>query len=364
MQRESIISKTDDRLHWVDVARGLAMLCVILGHMGFDNLNIFIYSFHMPLFFLLAGYFQKKQEPMLFIKKKTKSLLVPYLFTGIGLILATQLNNTAKIILHKNDALSASYLLIEWMKAICLGSGSRVDFMWIKSDIFVGATWFLLALFFAQVIVNLLIDKNKPGGGTILVVLIAIIGAVSARLIWLPLSIQAGAVAAIYVAAGYVYNMAGGTLSDLLKKKTVIISCSCVWILYLCVSYYFNNTLGLVAASYPLGVFDYIGSVAAVIVVLFISYCFLDKIPLVNTFLAWFGKNSLIVLCFHLIEMVALPFQSTIDFGLSIVKINIFGLSEILTFIVKVLWCCLAIWGINRSRVLRWIYNVASCKKR
>ena len=176
MQRESIVSKTNDRLHYVDVARGLAMLCVILGHMGFDNLNIFIFSFHMPLFFLLAGCFQKKQESMLFIKKKAKSLLVPYLFTGIGLILATQLNNTAKIILHKDDALSASYLLIEWLKAICLGSGSRVDFLWIKSDIFVGATWFLLALFFAQVIVNLLIDKNKPGG-TVLVVLIAIIGA-------------------------------------------------------------------------------------------------------------------------------------------------------------------------------------------
>lgn len=164
MQKESIISKTDNRFHWVDVARGLAMLCVILGHMGFDNLNIFIFSFHMPLFFLLSGYFQKKQEPMLFIKKKAKSLLVPYLFTGIGLILATQLNNTAKIILHKDDALSASYLLIEWLKAICLGSGSRVDFLWIKSDVFIGATWFLLALFFAQVIVNLLIDKNKSGG--------------------------------------------------------------------------------------------------------------------------------------------------------------------------------------------------------
>ena len=40
MQRGSIISKTDDRLHWVDVARGLAMLCVILGHMGLENLNI------------------------------------------------------------------------------------------------------------------------------------------------------------------------------------------------------------------------------------------------------------------------------------------------------------------------------------
>lgn len=145
---------------------------------------------------------------------------------------------------------------------------------------------------------------------------------------------------------------------NLFKRKAVTISCSCVWILYLCVSYYFNSVLGLVAASYPLGLFDYIGSTAAVIVVLFVSYQILDKIPLVNTFLAWFGKNSLIVLCFHLIEMVALPFQSVIDYGLSIVGINIFGLSLILTFIAKVLWCSLAIWIVNKSRVLRWVFNI------
>lgn len=143
---------------------------------------------------------------MQFIRKKAKSLLLPYLFTGLCLILATQLNNTAKIILHKDDTPSASYLLIEWLKAICLGSGSRKDFLWIKSDIIVGATCFLLALFFSQVIVNLLFDKNKPGC-TLLVVLIAIIGAVSAKFFWLPLSIQAGAVAAIYVAVGYVYDL-------------------------------------------------------------------------------------------------------------------------------------------------------------
>ena len=146
-------------------------------------------------------------------------------------------------------------------------------------------------------------------------------------------------------------------MSNLFKRKTVIISYSCMWILYLCVSYYFNNVLGLVAASYPLGLFDYIGSTAAVIVVLFVSYQIFDKIPLVNTFLAWFGKNSLIVLCFHLIELTALPFQSVIDFGLSIVGIDVFGLSVILTFIAKVLWCSLAIWIVNKSRVLRWVFN-------
>lgn len=203
MQGKSIISKTDDRLHWVDVARGLAMLCVILGHMGLINANYIIYSFHMPLFFMIAGYFQKKQDSTMFIKKKARLLLIPYLFTGAVLIFSTQLNNTAKIVLHRDDASSSLYLLKEWVKAIILGSGARKDFIFIRSDIVVGAIWFLLALFFAQVIVNLLIDKKY---GFLSTVLIAVIGIISAKFIWLPLSIQAGAAAAIYVAVGHVYN--------------------------------------------------------------------------------------------------------------------------------------------------------------
>ena len=102
----------------------------------------------------------------------------------------------------------------------------------------------------------------------------------------------------------------------------------------------------------------YRGSNAAVIVVLFVSYRLFDKIPLVNTFLACFGKNSLIVLCFHLIEMTAIPFQSVVDFGLSIVGIDVFGLSVILTVFIKVLWCCLAIWIVNKSVLLRWVFNI------
>lgn len=99
------------------------------------------------------------------------------------------------------------------------------------------------------------------------------------------------------------------------------------------------------------------GSTAAVIVVLFVSYWLLDKVPFVNTFLAWFGKNSLIVLCFHLIEMTAVPFLSIIDFGLSLVGIDVFDLSIILTVVAKVLWCCFSIGFVHRSKMLRCIFT-------
>lgn len=199
-------SNNHKREQWIDVTRGLAMLCVILGHMGYETLDVAIFSFHMPLFFLLAGYFQKPSDSKTFIKKRARQLLVPYVFTCAALILFTQANNLAKILFHRDDAQSSVYLLVEWVKASLLGSGSRTDFLWVHSDIAVGAIWFLLALFFAQMLVNLFVDQKF---GVLWILGTAALGMVSAHFFWLPLSVQAGAAASIFVAAGYIFRNGG-----------------------------------------------------------------------------------------------------------------------------------------------------------
>lgn len=45
-----------------DIAKGIGMLAVVLGHMSIPaKMGDFIFSFHMPLFFLINGYFFKKK---------------------------------------------------------------------------------------------------------------------------------------------------------------------------------------------------------------------------------------------------------------------------------------------------------------
>ena len=49
------------RIEWIDICRGLAIILVIIGHSNLEtgmafNLKSIIYSFHMPLFFVLSGY--------------------------------------------------------------------------------------------------------------------------------------------------------------------------------------------------------------------------------------------------------------------------------------------------------------------
>ena len=52
-----IQTQNQKRIDWLDIAKGIAILCIIIGHsFGKNRIGVFIFSFHMPLFFILSGY--------------------------------------------------------------------------------------------------------------------------------------------------------------------------------------------------------------------------------------------------------------------------------------------------------------------
>ncbi|HSL45970.1 MAG TPA: acyltransferase family protein [Anaerolineales bacterium] len=74
------------RIGFFDIARGIGILLVVLGHNDFGAFSPFfhqlIYSFHVPLFFFLSGYFINTSIPFIdYFKKRFHSILKPYLFT-------------------------------------------------------------------------------------------------------------------------------------------------------------------------------------------------------------------------------------------------------------------------------------------
>lgn len=74
------------RIEYIDIARGIGILLVVLGHNDFALVSPFaykvIYSFHMPLFFFLSGYFINAAIGFWkFFIKRFNTLLKPYLFT-------------------------------------------------------------------------------------------------------------------------------------------------------------------------------------------------------------------------------------------------------------------------------------------
>ena len=74
------------RIEYIDIARGIGIVLVVMAHNDFGYISPYghavIYSFHMPLFFFLSGYFLKTDIPFIeFFKKRFHALLKPFLFT-------------------------------------------------------------------------------------------------------------------------------------------------------------------------------------------------------------------------------------------------------------------------------------------
>lgn len=107
------MSEVTKRIEWIDTAKGIGILMVMLGHNYLDWKFVFwCYSCHMALFFFLSGCtFKYYADFKSFFKKKVQGLLAPYWFFAILI----SIYNWVSAVTHNNsfgifDAL-LSYLL-------------------------------------------------------------------------------------------------------------------------------------------------------------------------------------------------------------------------------------------------------------
>ncbi|MDC1262111.1 acyltransferase family protein [Polaribacter sp.] len=75
MSKENTLNT--QRIDWIDQVKGFGIILVVYGH-NFPSIEDYIYSFHMPLFFLLAGIFHPKKSNFQVIKKRVQQILIPY----------------------------------------------------------------------------------------------------------------------------------------------------------------------------------------------------------------------------------------------------------------------------------------------
>lgn len=97
------------RLEYVDIAKAIAVFLVVLGHTNWVLIEgrswlyvDVIYAFHMPLFFLLSGFFIKPKEAYSvagwrrFLSKNFLALMVPYFLWGL-ILMPLSFANFAKL---------------------------------------------------------------------------------------------------------------------------------------------------------------------------------------------------------------------------------------------------------------------------
>jgi len=74
------------RIAYVDYAKALCILLMIVGHRKWGQIPYvtdFIYTFHMPMFMILAGFFIKPLSIADGIRKYGKSYLRPFIVTAL-----------------------------------------------------------------------------------------------------------------------------------------------------------------------------------------------------------------------------------------------------------------------------------------
>lgn len=121
------------RIEWIDIYRGLGILLMVAGHVGFGSVfDKVIHGFHMPMWFFISGYlFQPGKRNLTgTIKHRAKKLMVPYYINLLVYYLFW--------LVFEKGFQNGAYTCL---KSLCSMSLN------IKSPIAGGAQWFLCALF-------------------------------------------------------------------------------------------------------------------------------------------------------------------------------------------------------------------------
>ena len=79
----------------INILKAFAILLVVSGHLEFSMLGMFPpYSFQLALFFFISGMLFKEKyldDTLTFVKRRVKSLLVPYFLYEIFYVIVTWL---------------------------------------------------------------------------------------------------------------------------------------------------------------------------------------------------------------------------------------------------------------------------------
>lgn len=184
-----------ERIRYFDIAKGLSMIAIIAGHMGNAPINQVVFTFHVPIFFLISGYFMKTMDDVAFIKKKARQLILPYVITCVLVILG----NVIKTVVTTHGISGVVSAVKYWFLAAVYGSGT-IEYDGYFHIGIIGALWFLPALFFSIILVQYLIKQQYSW---LLVIICSYIGYKTTNMFWLPLSIQAGLFSSVFVYGGY-----------------------------------------------------------------------------------------------------------------------------------------------------------------
>lgn len=303
-----------ERIKWIDIIKGLAIISVIYLHVhtidnidkGFDGYLIkWITSFHMSLFFACAGYFfeynveVKKYK----IKNKAKSLIIPYVVWGI--VIGFLLNYIKEILTDKTFNWSLSIIRIITFRESYLAT-------WFLFTLFgVYIVEYIIAYFFKKLNLALRKDVNILLLGIHIFLLVT--GYIISKLDFGNyFRFSKILISSFFFELGYFIKLA-------LKyedKKNLYFIISILLGLLGTIIVLINGRVTFSDNIYQNPVLALIGCISLICSMFYLVKIGYEKINenKINSFLEWFGRNSIIILPTHMIiilfvRMIEKPFK-------------------------------------------------------
>ena len=319
------MEQTKKRIEYLDIARGIAIILMVIGHVVSGYKRAIIFSFHMPLFIIISGFFFKsgrniKEEIVNIIKK----LIIPYIVSIIIVHIVR--------IFVIGEKLSILNILEQMIFAY---SNKKTFFQNIET---VGVLWFIPFLAMCKIVfwsINK-VSKNNEGLKACLCIICTMIGILLAKMeIYLPWSFDIVLASIIFYYIGYLMKKYE-ILERILENYKILL---CILVLYIVGAKF--GYIELAIRKYPFGLICYITAISGTIIVFKISKIIESVSKTITKILCWYGKNSMYILCTHFLEMGILQYNNigiTKKWELIIVKLIIVTLiTYVYTSLVKII---------------------------
>lgn len=294
---ETQLKKSDQRIQWVDIAKGIAILLMIIGHEipGGSRLYALIFSFHMPLFFILSGYTSKKVANWnTFLSKTKKSFYRIWLLAIVMIVINTVLQFT----------FWGHFNLLE-MLVKGMVWGSNIPAKGIGN---VGVMWFLIVFFWAKMLFSLLLMTMSEREIGICLLGLSFISYLISSHFWLIQGWNIVPFAALFMWGGYVARNSYQLIQPTKWRYPFILVATILWA-FLVLK---NIHIELAVRLYPFFIVSIIEAFAGAMICCLVAQK-LVKIEIIRKIFEPIGKHTLALLCIHHLDFYWITWDGLVN---------------------------------------------------